>query len=591
MADRRGTKLVNAICSGDLKKVEKLLAEGVPLADPEISTRALKAGVSLRQEAAVELLLQHGADPNAHEEEERSVLHRAVMENPRSPATGRIVRLLVQHGADLEARDYAGDPPLFEAVRTAARYGPKGAALGMIMPGADLPPDEPEADRFHAIETLLDLGANIEARNSVGVSAVGIAAEFQDEEVVAALVRRGGGAEETAIIQLHKAADEGNEEAVAALLARGADPNRRTSNGTPLSWAAQGGYLGVVNLLLEAGADPDLAESGDPEGDFNPLFRATYAGNLEVIRRLLAAGADPQARGPGGARLLDYAKLAVAEGHKRDRPWDEIMTLLREASKDGPATVGLAPLDGEPAVVSELRASIPELAAASWRRARVGQLELLESSALGQAPAAWDQLREVARAHGFAPVLAGWSLEALEPDVREVTDGLATIDARAGKVWIEKEIRRWRKAAEEEAEMLAEEGEEDDEESRLGTLRVLESAPIERRSAAVRLTAQRCCLVLAQGHPEQVAVAYRFTQPGEEPETFGSILAAWREDLGAELAAFGRDTMDVVLPRQIDDEAEVRRRALELLVFDSDLDEARGILTMTASRHWSFWWD
>jgi ankyrin repeat protein len=591
MADRRGTKLVNAIWSGDLKKVEKLLAEGIPLENPEISAQALLAAVSMRQQEIVELLLQRGADPNAREEGETSVLHRAVMNDPRFPATARTVRLLVQHGADLEGQDSQGAPPLFEAVRTAARYGPMGAALGMIF-GAEEPPPEEQAGRFHVIETLLDLGAKIGARDSVGVTAVGIAAEFRDEELVAALVRRGGTVDETTAIQLFNAASEGEEEAVATLLARGANPNRRTSNGTPLSWAAQGGHLGVVNLLLEAGADPDLAESGSPDGDFNPLFRATYAGNLEVVRRLLEAGANPQAKGPGGARLLDYAKLAVAEGHKRDRPWDEIMTLLRETSKDGPATVGLAPLDGEPAVVSELRASIPELAAATWGKARIGQLELLESSALPQAPAEWDRLREAARAHGFAAVFAGWSLGAMEPDVRETIESLAAVDAAAGRAWIEKEIERWRKAADEEAEMLAEEGEEDDEDTRAATLRVLESAPIERGSAPVRrLAAERCHLVLTKGHPEQVAVAYRFTQPGEDSETFGSILAAWREDTGAELAAFGRDTMDVMLPRQIDDEAEVRRRALELLVFDSDLDDERGILTMTASRHWSFWWD
>jgi hypothetical protein len=50
-----------------------------------------------------------------------------------------------------------------------------------------------------------------------------------------------------------------------------------------------------VELLLEHGADPNLAESVAPEGDFNPLFRATYAGHLEVVRRLLRAGADPHA--------------------------------------------------------------------------------------------------------------------------------------------------------------------------------------------------------------------------------------------------------------------------------------------------------
>jgi hypothetical protein len=65
-------------------------------------------------------------------------------------------------------------------------------------------------------------------------------------------------------------------------------------------------------------------------------------------------------------------------------------------------------------------------------------------------------------------------------------------------------------------------------------------------------------------------------------------LRAWRETAAAELAAFTRDTLDLMLPLPIEEEAEVRRCALEIYVVDSDLDGARH---MAASRHWSFWWD
>jgi ankyrin repeat protein len=102
---------------------------------------------------------------------------------------------------------------------------------------------------------------------------------------------------------------------VAALLARGADPGRRfTRRGTPLSEAAQSGHLAVVDLLLQAGADPNLSESESPEGDFNPLFQVVYSGHLEIVRRLLAAGADQLRKGPGAVRA---SSITPSWGRKR----------------------------------------------------------------------------------------------------------------------------------------------------------------------------------------------------------------------------------------------------------------------------------
>ena len=51
---------------------------------------------------------------------------------------------------------------------------------------------------------------------------------------------------------------------------------------------------------------------------------------------------------------------------------------------------------------------------------------------------------------------------------------------------------------------------------------------------------------------------YGFGQPDLEPVILASILKAWRETAGAELAAFTRDTLALVLPQPIEDEAEIR---------------------------------
>lgn len=109
-------------------------------------------------------------------------------------------------------------------------------------------------------------------------------------------------------IRLIEAAMEGRVEEVRALLAQQAAVNRKGlvavdgSEGyrTPLTGAVEAGHLEVVELLLSAGADPELELWGN-----SPLSFAARKGHLEVLGRLLAAGAKPSDSDP-----LTYACLA-----------------------------------------------------------------------------------------------------------------------------------------------------------------------------------------------------------------------------------------------------------------------------------------
>ncbi len=616
MADKRERRLADAVWAGDRAKAEELLAEGVSANSRNAVSSALRAAVCTRRPDLVELLLRHGADveDRGDPRDRGSLLLRAVGEEPRSE-TLATVRLLVQHGAALDARDDEGATPLLVAVREAARRSPAVlgkmtadltellAALGggLLDVPVEAPPEEqkaPETDRFAMVDTLLSLGARLDDRDAAGNTAAVIACLEQDEELLAGLRERGADDAEVAVAQLLEAASEGREAEVAALLARGVDSNRRfTRRGTPLSEAARDGHLAVVELLLQAGADPNLSESEGPEGDFNPLFRAVYSGHLEIVRRLLAAGADPLRKGPGGARVLDSAKSGAKGGHKKDAPWNEILTMLREALRQGPARIGLAPPDAEPPVAVELRAVLPELAGLAWSRTRAGGIEILECAPFpGKLTPDWDRLREIARRHGYAPFFAPWSLQDLEPEVEETERNLAAIDADTGRASIAGEIERWLQAVRAEAEEMADRGEEeedDDEEdeSLPKRLETLENGPIPRKPRELRLRLDGHHLVLLGGDPEAAIVLYGLGQPGLEPVLLASILKSWRETTGAELAASKGATLDLVLLKPIEDEAMIRRCALEIHVVDPDLEGARHLLGMTASRHWSFWWD
>jgi len=74
---------------------------------------------------------------------------------------------------------------------------------------------------------------------------------------------------------------------------------------TPLIWAARGGHVEVMTLLLDAGADPNRPDS---RRGWTPLMHALHTAHSDAARLLLARGADGT-RGAGGNSPLEMATL------------------------------------------------------------------------------------------------------------------------------------------------------------------------------------------------------------------------------------------------------------------------------------------
>ena len=172
--------------------------------------------------------------------------------------------------------------------------------LGVLLSGATLL-DSPVADAamdgdIEAVRALLTEGADVNAPQGDGMTALHWAAEAGDVEMVEMLLYAGANLQGVtrlgAYTPLHLASKAGKDRVVARLLEAGADPSAYTTTGdvTPLHFAAASGSVATVEALLDYGAEVDVTESVRGQ---TPLMLAAGRNRVPVVQLLLDQGADP----------------------------------------------------------------------------------------------------------------------------------------------------------------------------------------------------------------------------------------------------------------------------------------------------------
>ncbi|XP_034104179.1 protein TANC2 isoform X6 [Drosophila albomicans] len=186
-----------------------------------------------------------------------------------------------------------------------------------------------------AVNILMSRGAQIDARNRQGYTALWLAVKEGHWSVVEQLLQRGALLDEplgqTRKTPLMIAAEEGHLELLELLLARGAALEAEDHEGfTALSWACLRGHLPATKCLVEHGCN---RQHEDHNGR-TALDLAAYQGAASLVLYLLEQGANLEHIDVHGMRPLDRSIAC--------RNIQAVQVFLRKGAKLGPTTWSMA---------------------------------------------------------------------------------------------------------------------------------------------------------------------------------------------------------------------------------------------------------
>ena len=302
----------------------------------------------------VSALIEAGADVNARFE--KGLVSGNALSMAIDKGHVEVVKLLAAAGADLDKGGML--PPLIAAIwegNTAIVQALIEAGININTPGPGGNALFIAAEKGHPqiVQLLVDAGSDINAVNYDQKTPLMRACEKGHLEVVRTLISAGADANkqgrfsETALsiatrspqmakTQLeHGLLDSDGDRyirdnalpIVQALIDAGAIIDAQNIKGcTALAIATARGDLEMVNLLITAGANPNLETADETP---KVLAIAVEGNSLQIVQTLLKAGADPNITDKQGRTALE---LATRKGYA------EIAAILRQAGATEPAT-------------------------------------------------------------------------------------------------------------------------------------------------------------------------------------------------------------------------------------------------------------
>nr|XP_036670829.1 protein TANC2 isoform X4 [Drosophila suzukii] len=310
------TPLILAAMRGHCDVVRPLVAAGSSLGQLDITQRcALVHAARMGHLSVVKYLLACDWSPRPHSQDvTRSVALQQALIGAAAQAHCKILEDLLDLNESEFDLDVNGmEPSSGElALTAAARHG-----------------------CVDVVGILLSRGAQIDARNRQGYSALWLAVKEGHWSVVEHLLQRGALLDEplgqTRKTPLMIAAEEGHLELVELLLARGSAREAQDHEGfTALSWACLRGHLAAAKTLIEHGCN----RHHEDHNGRTALDLAAYQGAASLVLYILDQGGNLEHIDVHGMRPLDRAIAC--------RNIQAVQVFLRKGAKLGPTTWSMA---------------------------------------------------------------------------------------------------------------------------------------------------------------------------------------------------------------------------------------------------------
>ena len=295
--EKKNRTLVNAARNGHDECLKKLLTTRVDVNyQCKSGNTALWHAMHRRKEDCADILIEAGADVNK-EYDDGTLLAWSARQGFQ-----RNIAKLLKAGADVNASNV--NPPIIEAVKGGHEFCLKllidaGATVNCtnkyfgretaMMTAA-------EKTNTGCMKILKNAGADVTSEDSTGKSALEFAVESGSLQSIELLINWGADVNhvdkygEPALMKA--LTKDANPDCVQLLIKHGVNVKSKDSSGkSALVYAAENSCEQSMRILIEEGADVNMAVNQGNEVGLTPLIASAEAGSINCVQMLLKAGA------------------------------------------------------------------------------------------------------------------------------------------------------------------------------------------------------------------------------------------------------------------------------------------------------------